>query len=62
MAGTRQLHVRLAAEVHEAAAERANAMGMSVNDWLVRAVVHALEHAKSNGEPQPLRLPWSALL
>lgn len=37
-------------------------MGMSVNDWLVRAVVHALEHAKSNGEPQPLRLPWSALL
>jgi hypothetical protein len=57
-----QLHIRLDPEPAEAATKRATEMGVSLNEWLTRAVVHAIEHAKTNGEPQPLRLPWSVLL
>lgn len=62
MPDTRQLHVRLPVDAAAGASKRAGEMGISLNDWLVRAVVHALSHAEANGEPPPLRLPWSALL
>jgi predicted HicB family RNase H-like nuclease len=58
----RQFHIRLPNDATRALTERAEAMGVSRETWVTRAVIHALEHAQTNGEPQPLRLPWSALL
>lgn len=58
----RQFHIRVSDEVAAAVIKRADAMGLSRDEWLTRAVVHALMHAEQNGEPKPLRLPWSELL
>lgn len=58
----RQFHIRVSDEAARAVTERSAAMGIPVADWLTRAVVHALEHGKANGEPKDLRLPWSILL
>jgi predicted HicB family RNase H-like nuclease len=58
----RQLHLRIPDDAFQALTDRAQAMGISRETWVTRAVLHALEHAKTTGEPQALRLPWSALL
>lgn len=58
----RQFHIRIDEDAAAAVVERAAQMGVSVNDWLTRAVLHGIEHAKASGEPKPLQLPWTALL
>lgn len=49
-------------DLHTAITQRAATMGISRTAWITRALTHALEHANASGEPQALKLPWSALL
>ncbi len=62
MSATTQLPWRVPPEMADEIKARAQAKGISVNAWLTRAALHALEHAKAEGEPPALRLPWSVLL
>jgi hypothetical protein len=55
-AGTARLTLRLPEALKSRAEQAATAEGQSVNNWLVRAVVRALEPAPTYGGPGPRRI------